>query len=83
MLNRESLLAGGRFDQIPSVAIEVLEDSHDAIRFMARCLNEADTLLRIGKMVAGEVVRFEKQEHSTAALIADRFTLPVADGPRQ
>ncbi len=50
---------------------------------MARCLNEADTLLRIGEVVTGEVVRFEKQEHSTAALIADRLTLPVADSPCQ
>jgi hypothetical protein len=34
-------------------------------------------------VVTGEVVRFEKQEHPTAALMADRFTLPVADSPSQ
>jgi hypothetical protein len=54
MLCRESLIASDRFDQIPSVTIEVFEDSHDAIRFMARGLDEADTPLRVSEVVTGE-----------------------------
>jgi hypothetical protein len=33
------------------------------------------------EVVAGKVIRFEKQKHSTA-LIANRITSPVADSPR-
>ena len=75
--------AGDGFDQIPPVAIDVFEDSHDAIGFMPGCLDEANTLPRVGEVVPGKVVRFEEQEHATAALVADRFALPVADSPRQ
>jgi hypothetical protein len=50
---------------------------------MAWCLNEDNTSLRVSEVVTGKVVRFEKQQHSTAALIADRFTLPVPDSSRK
>ena len=48
MLNWESSRDDDRFDQIPPVAIEVLEDGHDAIRFLARRLDEPDASLGVG-----------------------------------
>ena len=83
MVNLESSRDGARFNQIPSIAIKVLEDGHDAIRFTARLLDEPNAPLGKGKVVTGEVIGFEEQEHPTATLIADRSTLPVTDSPRQ
>lgn len=83
MVNWESSRDGDRFDQIPSVAIKVLENGHDAIRFMARLLDEPDAPLGVGEVVTGEVIGFEEQEHPTATLISDRSTLSVTDSPRQ
>lgn len=82
MVNWELGRDGDRFDQIPSVAIKVLEDGHDAIRFMARLLDEPDAPLGISKVVKSKVIGFKKQEHPTATLIADRSTLPLTDSPR-
>ena len=76
---RESSFDGDRLDQVPAVGIEVFEDGNDAIRFGPRFLDEADTPLRIGKVVTGKVIRFEKQEHATTTLIADHLALPVTD----
>ena len=82
MVDRRSSLARNRFDQIPPVSIEVFEDRHDAIWFMARRFDKSDTPLCLGEVVTGKVVCIEKQEHATAALIADRLTLPVANSSR-
>jgi hypothetical protein len=57
------LLDRDRLNQIPSIAIKVFEDDHDAMRFMARLLDEPDAPLGIGKLVTGEVIGFEEQEH--------------------
>lgn len=83
MLNRESSRDADRFDQIPSVAIEVLEYGHDAIRFVARRLDEPDAPLCVGEVVTSEVVCFEEQEYATATLVAYSFTLPVTNSPCQ
>ena len=49
---------------------------------MARRFDKTDAPLRVSEVVTGKVVCFEKQEHATAALIADRLTLPVANRSR-
>ncbi len=49
---------------------------------MARRLDKTDAPLRVSDVVTGKVACFEKQKHATAALIADRLTLPVANGSR-
>jgi len=82
MADRRSSLAHARFDQIPSVSVEVFEDRRRAIWFMARRFNKTDAPLRVSEVVTGKVVCFEKQEHATAALIADRLTWPVANRSR-
>lgn len=78
-----SSLGGNRLDQIPSISIEVLEDRHDAIWLVPRLLDKTYTLLRVGEVVSREVIGLQKQEHSTAALIADGIPLPLANGSRQ
>lgn len=50
---------------------------------MAGRLDEADTPLSVGEVVTGKVIGLKKQEHSGAALIADRIALSVAYSPRQ
>jgi hypothetical protein len=53
----ESSLCGNRLDQIPSIAIEVLKDSHDAICLVAGVLDKTYTPLRVGEVVSREVIR--------------------------
>ncbi|AIT05138.1 hypothetical protein MC45_00300 [Sphingomonas taxi] len=57
---RESSFDGDRLDQVPAVGIEVFEDGNDAIRIWPRFLDEADTPLRVGKVVTGKIICFEK-----------------------
>ena len=66
-----------RLDQVPPVAVNVLEDGDDPVRLGPRRLDEADTLAFVSGVISREVVRFQKQEHATATLIADCNALPL------
>lgn len=83
MMKRELPLGGKWFDQIQSIAIEILKYRHGAIWLVPRIFDETNTPLRIGEMVSREIIRLQKQEHATTALIADGFALPLAYSSRQ
>ena len=55
----------------PSDFRRCLEYRNIAIRFLSGRFDEIDTALAIGRKVAIEVIRLEKQDHAPAALIAD------------
>lgn len=46
-------------------------------------LGKANAPLSVGEMIAGEIVRFQEQEHPAAALIADRIALAISIGTRK
>src|SRR5688572_13902115 len=58
-------------DQIPAVAVEVLEDHDGAVRLPSGCLDESDPTSGQPLVVPLEVVRLEEQEDTAAGLIAD------------
>jgi hypothetical protein len=57
MVGRVVSLGGDRFDQIPAAAIEIVEDSNDAVWLLPRRLGKVNSLLREGEVIPGEVVR--------------------------
>jgi len=57
MVGRGVSLGGDRFDQIPAAAIEIVEDSNDAVWLLPRRLGKVNSLLREGEVIPGEVVR--------------------------
>jgi hypothetical protein len=78
---RTSADAGGsatyRLDQVPEIAIEILEYGDYAIWLLPRRLSEEDASTQEARMVAGEIVRSQKEANTTSGLVADRRSLRI------
>ena len=66
-----------RLNQIPLVAIKVLEHCHGTVQLLLRFADELDPSGFVGLIVAGKVVGIQKQEHPATGLIADGRHLNV------
>jgi hypothetical protein len=65
----------GQLNQVPEVAVEVLEDCHGAVGVGGGRADEAHAPRAEGAIVAPEVVRLEEQENAPARLVADEGLL--------
>ncbi len=72
-----------RLDQIPLIAIQIDEDSHHAVAFGPRRLNEPDTTLHHFGVIAPEIIGLEEEENSASGLIANPCRLFGGSGLRQ
>ena len=70
---------GLRLDQVPAVAVKVLEHRHSPIGFATRRLEETDARAQHPAVVALEVVGLQEQHHPAAALVADAGGLVRTD----
>jgi len=61
--------------KVPLVAVEIFEDSDDAVEFVTRCLQKIDIVGPHPTVVAPEIIGVEKQENTFASLIADGVRL--------
>lgn len=68
-------------DQIPAVAIEILEHRDDAIGLLGGRADEADALRHHRPIVAPEIVGGEEQQHPSPRLIPDEARLIRRRGP--
>jgi hypothetical protein len=73
----------GRLDQVPTVAVAILEHHHRAVRLPAWLFGEPHAGGGTTGIGGGEVDGVEEQEHPAAALIADRGALPLTLRPGQ
>ena len=64
-----------KFDQIPTIAVEIFKYRNRAISGLERITDEADAACFEGRIVALEVIGGEEQEHATSRLIADEIPL--------
>lgn len=71
-----------RFDEVPDVAVELLELGDRPIWLSSRWLAAHDALREITSMIAGEVVRLEEHEDRAAALPPHSGALLVPHGSR-
>src|SRR4051812_37365845 len=62
-------------DQVPAIAVQVLEHGHGAVGRLLGLADEAHTLRAHRLIVAPEVVGLQEQEHAAARLIADECLL--------
>lgn len=70
-------------DEVPGVAVEVVEDGDHAEGFVAWLFDEVDSGGEEAGVVACEVVRVEEEEDATSALASDGGDLGVAGGPSE
>lgn len=73
-------MAGGKFDQVPAIAVKVLEHGDLAIGLGGWRADEVDAGRGEGGEVAVEIVGGEEQEDAACGLIADRAGLLGRDG---
>src|SRR5262245_6333613 len=78
-----SAILAFRLDQVPLVAVEVLEHGNRTIGLMPRRLEEDDAVPSQALVVAGEVIRFEEEADSAAGLVADTGPLFGSVRPRE
>src|SRR5262245_41939395 len=73
------------FDQVPLVAVEILEHSDGAVRFVARRLEEIDAGGKERLVVAREVIRLKEEADASTGLVPDprRLFLPARLGKEQ
>jgi hypothetical protein len=64
-------------DEVPAVAVEVLEHGDHAVALVARRLDEAHTASGHPLMIPAEVVGVEEEADPAAGLPADACPLPV------
>lgn len=64
-------------DQVPPVVVNVLEDANDSVWLSPARVDEADNLTFVSGVISRRAVRFQKQAHATAALIADCNAFPL------
>jgi len=69
--------------KVPLVAVEIFEDSDNAIGLVTRCLEKFDIVGSHPTVVAPEIIGVEKQENTTAGLIADGVRLLGCSGLRE
>src|SRR5690606_30064892 len=72
-----------RFDQIPEIAVEILENDDRAVVLVTRFFTEMHALRLHARMVALEIVGMQEEENPPSGLIADAAGLFVIDCPRQ
>lgn len=72
-----------RLDQVPAIAPQILENDYAAIWLLPRRFHEAHAAVPKTMIIAVKIGRLEKQENSSATLIADRRLLPRSYGTRQ
>ena len=64
-----------RLEQIPKIAIQILEYGNRAIRLRFWFSNEDNPLGSVVIVISPEVVRVEEEEHTARGLIADSLKL--------
>ena len=69
-----------RLQKVPLVAVEVFEDGDDAIGFVSRGLEKFDIVGLHLTVVAPEIIGVQKQENTSASLIADGLRLLGCSG---
>ena len=57
--------------QVPKIAERVLENAHRPIGFMTRLFLESDALGLHCGIVAGEIIRMQKEAHAATGLVAN------------
>src|SRR6185437_9771978 len=72
-----------RLDQVPAVAVEVLEHRHGAIGLVPRRLEKKDAVGGEGCKIATEIVGLEEEADPPAGLVADGRHLLLVRGARQ
>lgn len=72
--------SGIRLQKVPLVAVEVFEDDDHAIGFVTRGLEKFDIVGLHLTVVAPEIIGVEKQENTSASLIADGVRLLGCSG---
>ena len=56
----------GMLDQVPYVAIQIIEHRHDAISLGARFFQKSDALRPHGGMIAREIITVQEEEDAPA-----------------
>src|SRR5262245_23786228 len=72
-----------RLNQVPSIAVQIDKDSNRAILLLARLLREPHPARLHLAVIPPEVIRLEKQENTSAGLIADPRCLFLSRRTRQ
>lgn len=81
--SRSQELGGGGLEEVPAVAVEVLEDGDGAVRLVPGLLQEADALGGHPGVVGGEVGGVEEEADAAAGLVADAGALGLVLGAGQ
>src|SRR5688572_33129789 len=72
-----------RLQEVPEVAVEILEDGDGAVLFLFWLAHEDDAFRQIGAVVAPEVVGVQEEEYTAAGLVSDPRGLLGTDGTRE
>ncbi len=67
-------------NQIPQVAIQILENSNGSVGFFAGIFIEDYTGIRHRGVISPEIVGIQEKKYTTASLIANRFCLLLIAG---
>jgi hypothetical protein len=65
----EVSIANAGLQEIPFVAVEVFEDGHGAVGFLAGRFEETDAAGLVGLVIAPKVIGVEEEEDSAAGLV--------------
>src|SRR6202012_512996 len=74
----ESVLS--TFDQIPPIAVKILEHDDGAVFLVARLFDEPDAMRSHRAMIAPEIVGVDEQKNASTGLITDAAGLHFVDG---
>jgi len=75
-LLRRGSAAAGELDEVPEVAVEVLEHGDLAVGLLGGRAHEADAAGAVGGLVAVAIVGLQEQQDAPAGLVADERLRP-------
>src|SRR6476619_2723037 len=75
--------SSARLDEIPGIAIQILENGDQAVGLLIGLANKSDALRFQRFVIARQIIRIQEEKYPTAGLVADALTLLVIHGARE